>query len=60
MVPDKQGSIQIGLHLAHLLADRSLRYIEIIGSLGKTQASAGCFKGSQNIESWTSQGIIFV
>jgi len=59
MVPDKQRGIQIGLQLAHLLTYCSLRYIEILGGLRKTQASTGCFKGSQNIESWASQVIIF-
>ena len=60
MVPDKQGGIQIGFQLAHLLANRGLRYVEILGGLGKTQAPAGCFKGSQDIESGASQVIIFV
>ena len=60
MVPDKQGGIQIGLQLAHLLAYCGLRYIEILSGLGKTQAPTSCFKGTQDIESWASQVIIFV
>ena len=60
MVPDKQGGIQIGLQLAHLLTDCSLRYIEILCGLRKTQAPTGCFEGAQNVESWASQVIIFV
>ena len=45
----KQGRVEVGFQLAHLLADRGLGNIEILGGQGKTQAAAGCFKSSQNI-----------
>ncbi len=46
---DKQGRVQIGLELAHLLADRGLGDIEVLAGQGETQAAPGCFKSSQNI-----------
>jgi hypothetical protein len=46
MVPDKQGSIQIGFQLAHLLTNCGLRYIEILSGLGKTQTPTGGLEGA--------------
>jgi hypothetical protein len=46
VMADKQGRVQIGLELAHLLADRGLRDIEILAGKGETQAVPGCLKSS--------------
>jgi hypothetical protein len=38
------------------MADRALRDIQLVGSLGKTQMARGTFKSAQRIQGWQGAG----